>query len=86
MKSLHLEDSGVGYLENQSLIEELKQSKDTHRWLLDRLNEIEKYDLFDYYYNTKLLLHALEERWEVQRKILKFLWRWWGSLIQTPTK
>lgn len=73
MKSLHLEDEGIGYLESQSLIEELKQSKDTHKWLLDRLNEIEKYDLFDYYYNTKLLLQALEERWEEQRKIHKFL-------------
>lgn len=68
MKSLHLEDEGIGYLESQSLIEQLKQSKDTHKWLLDRLNEIEKYDLLDYLYNTKLLLQAVEEKWDEQKK------------------
>lgn len=68
MKSLHLEDSGIGYLESQSLIEQLKQSKDTHKWLLDRLNEIDKRDLLDYLYNAKLLVKAVEEKWKEEKK------------------
>ena len=60
-----------------SLIEQLKQSKDTHKWLLDRINEIDKHDILDYLYNAKLLVQAVEEKWEEEKKKYNFLW--WGE-------
>lgn len=65
-----------------SLIEELKQSKDTHKWLLDRINEIDKHDILDYLYNAKLLVQAVEEKWDEERKKYNFMWRnGWGGVV-----
>lgn len=40
----------------------------TNKWLLDRLNEIDDHDILDYLYNAKLLLQAVEEKWDEQKK------------------